>query len=53
MIQGNYFGVNAAGTSPLPNYSSGNNAIDIYGKGTIGGLMATPGTATATSSAAQ
>ena len=44
LIQGNYFGVNVSGTTPLRNYSSGNNAIDIIGKGTIGGLTATPGT---------
>ncbi|MEJ7590080.1 MAG: LamG domain-containing protein [Planctomycetaceae bacterium] len=43
-IRGNYFGVNAAGTTPLPNYFNGNNALDIFGKGTIGGLTTTPGT---------
>ncbi len=43
-IQGNYFGVNASGTAPLPNYQSGNNALDIVGRGTIGGLTSVPGT---------
>lgn len=44
VIQGNYFGVSASGTDVLRNYSVGLNAIDVLGRGTIGGLTTVPGT---------